>query len=448
MWCPSQLGSKNAKYIAIVDALEADIRAGKISPGDKLPPQRELADMLSVNLTTISKAYREAERRGLVKGAIGRGTFISAGVSKTLEPPKSNLFATGAIEMGIVFSLNHLEPPLEDRIANLSAKRQLSEFRCYSEPAGLSEHLEIGTSWAKSFGFDIGIDRLVVTAGAQHALTCTLMACFAPGDSIAVDCLTYSGLKNLAAMMDIRLTPIEMDAEGMIPDRLRAACKSRATKGIYLMPAFHNPTAITMSAKRRRELVGIIKEHHLLLIEDDPYYFLASEAQPAMSSFVQDQSVFIGSFSKILHAGLRVAFVVASAPIRERLAAAVYNTIWMAPALNVAIICDAIVEGLIENVIQTKIKEAQRRNHIARSVLPFSANNVFNKGFYVWYQLPEPWPGYAFEAEARKRGVNINCAEQFAVGNPDITPAVRICLTATNTTQELESGLSRLAEIL
>ena len=403
MWCPSELGASKSKYIAIADALETDIRDGKLLPGAKLPPQRELADLLSVNLTTISKAYSEAERRGLVKGTVGRGTYVAAGVAKILEQPKSALFKAGEIEMGIVFPLNFLEPTLEEGIAKLSSKQELSRFSCYSEPAGLPDHLATGAQWVKQFGFDIGIDRVVATAGAQHALTCTLMACFNPLDSIAVDCITYTGLKNVAASMNIRLAPIEMDAEGMIPDRLQAACNSRLIKGIYLMPALHNPTGITMGSRRRQELLGIIEEHHLILIEDDPYYFLASKVQPAMSSFVPDQSVFIASFSKILHAGLRTAFVVASTEIRERLAGAVYNTIWMAPALNMAIICDAIVAGVVDKVLSAKIAEAAHRNLMAWSSLPFPAGTEPGKGFYIWYTLPDPWTGYEFEAQAQKK---------------------------------------------
>lgn len=403
MWCPCIGNSHKAKYIVIADDLETGIRNGTVLPGEKLPPQRELAEMLSVNLTTVSRAYREAERRGLVKGVVGRGTFVSAGVTKTLEQPKSAMFRAGEIEMGVVFSLNHLEPTLEEGLSNVSAQQDLSEFRCYSEPAGLPDHLAVGAQWVGQFGFVVGIDQVVATAGAQHALTCTLMACFKPGDTIAVDCITYSGLKNLAAMMNIRLAPIEMDSDGMRPERLHAACQSHLIKGLYLMPAFHNPTGTTMSVKRRQELLRIIEEYRLLLIEDDPYYFLASTMQPAMSSFVPEQSVFISSFSKILHAGLRVAFVVCSRQLRERIAAAVYNTIWMAPALNMAIICKAIVGGVVEQVINDKIAEAIKRNHVAWAMLPFPEDRAPGKGFYIWYQLPESWSGYAFEAHARSR---------------------------------------------
>lgn len=447
MWFPKQLNKQKAKYIAIADALERDIRNRIAFPGEKLPSQRELAYALSVNLTTVSRAYGEAERRGLIKGTVGRGTFISADATKILECPSPTLFKAGEIEMGMVLSLYHLEPELEEGIAKLSSKQSLSEFKSYSEPAGLPHHLAIGREWVKNFGFEPSLDRLVVAAGAQHALTCTLLSCFSPGDRIAVDCITYSGFKNLAAMMNIRLTPIPMDAEGMMPDCLKTLCNSKTIKGIYLMPGFHNPTGITLSIKRRKELLSVIEEFQLLLIEDDPYYFLAAAPLPAMSSYIPENSVFICSFSKILYAGLRSAFIVSSKKIRSRIASAILNTIWMSPALNTAIVCDAIVNGTVERVIQRKIEEAKRRNDIAWSILPFSSNAVRTNGFYIWYQLPEPWSGYEFEAHAKKEWVSISCAEQFTVGSPDIAPAARICLTPVSK-HELSEGLSRLADIL
>ncbi len=448
MWFPRDLNMGRAKYLAIADALEQDIRAGKVLPGDHLPPQRELATQLSVNLTTISRAYRDAERRGLTKGVVGKGTYVSADAVRLLEQTESSIFKSDIIEMGMVLSLRHLEPNLEEQIAKSSQKQDVTQFGGYSEPAGLPKHLGIGAEWVKQFGLHASADQLTITTGAQHALTCILMTCFKPGDHLAVDCLTYPGLKALAAMMNIRLTPIPIDAAGMTPDSLKTACQSYSVNGVYLMPGFHNPTGITMPAKRRQELLSIIKEQHLLLIEDDPYFFLANDTQPAMSSFLPDNSIFICSFSKMLYAGLRVAFTVSSKKIRSRLAGAILNTVWMTPPLNAAIICDAIEDGTVARVIRQKIKETKRRNEIAWSILPGKADTSQNRGFFIWYNLPEPWSGYEFERQAKLKRVSVSCAEQFAVGSPKISPAVRICLTAAPSLQELSTGLARLSETL
>lgn len=448
MWIPDINRSNKPKYIAIAEALESDIGSGRMKPGEKLPTHRDLADALNLNVSTITRAYSEAERRGLVSGTVGRGTFVSADASVTRELMRTEDKATGLIEMGLVLPLYEKDPDLLERIEKLQIRHRLSDYLRYTDPAGLPEHREIGAQWIARFGMEAGPDRITVTAGAQHALACTLAACFQPGDRIAVDFLTYPGLKTLAGMMHTRLTPIVMDIHGMIPEALEIACKRDAIRGIYLMPSVQNPTGILMPAERRKALVQVIEKNGLLLIEDDAYSYTAVEKLPALSTFLPDHSVYIASLSKILFAGLRSAYVAACPRIRARLAGAVLNTLWMAPTLNTAIISDCIQDGTVDAIIGHKLAEARIRRSIAEKELGLDAEPHGRQCFFLWHPLPEPWTGKAFEDKARDAGVNVFCAEKFAVGSEDVSAAVRLSLSGPESREELTAGLKKIREIL
>lgn len=448
MWKPKLLDQRKPKYLAIADALEADISCGRVAPGEQLPPQRELADSLSVNLSTVSRAYREAETRGLTAGTVGKGTFVSADVSVNLEMIERGRQEYDQIEMSLVLPFQNHEPDLGQRVSDLARNTDCSSFSNYSDPCGLPEHRQIGAQWAARFSLDVSPDQVIVTAGAQHALTSIFAALFKPGSRIAVDQLTYPGLKALANMMHIRLAPVMMDEQGMIPEQLDAVCRSNPIEGIYLMPACQNPTGISMPAGRREQIAALIKKHSLLLLEDDAYYFTADESQPALSTLLPDHSLFLAGFSKILFGGMRTAFVITAEKYREQIIRAVLNTIWMAPTLNAAILCSTIEDGTIDKVIGRKLKEAQARNKILQANLPLQSSSGPSCGFYRWCALPDSWSPVLFEERARRNGVNVFCEEKFSVGSSPAGNHIRIATASPATRQELGRGIALLKATL
>jgi len=121
MWIPRIDKTDKPKYIAIADALETDIKCGNLLPGQQLPPQRELADRIRLNVSTISRAYREGERRGLIGGTVGRGTFVAADATITREMMRSGGVRQNVIEMGIVVPLYH-QP--DGKICSIAEKRR------------------------------------------------------------------------------------------------------------------------------------------------------------------------------------------------------------------------------------------------------------------------------------------------------------------------------------
>ena len=448
-WLPLVEKGNRHLYQALADAIERDVRAGRLGPGMRLPTHRDLADALGLNVSTVTRGYAEAERRRLIHATVGRGTFVSSdgGLFPSLAAPEPHV--PGIVEMGIVTPLYDLDPDIGEGLRRLSARRNLSRLLHYAAPAGLPEHRAAGAAWTRRYALDADPADVVVTAGGQHALTCCLTALFHPGQRLAVDTLTYPGIKSLAASLDIRLAPVSGDGRGMSPADLDAACRREDIAGVYLMPGVHNPTTVFMPPARRDEIAAVIRRYGLLLIEDDPYSLTYPSGPAApVSARVPERGIFIAGVSKAFGAGLRVAFMSVPAPLRAELSDAVLNTVWMASPISAELACSWIMDGTADAAVEAKRQEARSRNCAAAQLLAGYVYQGHETGFFVWLHLPEPWSGAALELRAREAGVNLFGAERFGVGHEPLPAAVRISLSGPKSLDDLANGLDVVRRIL
>jgi DNA-binding transcriptional MocR family regulator len=214
------------------------------------------------------------------------------------------------------------------------------------------------------------------------------------------------------------------------------------------MPGVQNPTSVHMPAARREALAELILRHDLLLLEDDAFGHTGVQQLAAVSALAPENSILICGLSKILYAGLRSAYVVATGRYRRLLSRAILNTIWMTPTLNAAIIAECITSGAVERMMAHKLREAVRRNLLAAQKLAGCSYRGLPAGYFVWLQLPQPWTGPDFEAACRESGVTLFNAEKFAVGGVAAPAAVRLSLTGPGTLAELEKGLDLIVKLL
>ncbi len=435
-------------YKRVADGIERDIFSGKLYPGEKLPTHRDLADRLQINVTTVTKGYKEAEKRGLLAATVGRGTYVSSDVGTNSSMVSHKAQAPGMHELGLVNPLYQFDPDLSDGLQKLHRRCDISTLLQYSDPAGLTGHRQVGAKWAKRFGIDADPEDVMICAGAQHALTCVLSNLFSPGDRVATDFLTYPGMKTLSAMLGLRLVPVEMDASGMSAESLDRVCRRNDIKGIYLMPGVHNPTTITMPESRRKDVAEIVAKHNLIAIEDDAYDLTRPGVISPLSALVPGNSIYIAGISKALAAGLRVAFVVMPPRFRKAVYEAILNTIWMAPPLNVALVAQWIKDGTVDRVLELKRTEAAKRFALASELLSEYVIHGIPTGFFLWLSLPEPWTGALFERRMKEQHVNVFGAEKFTVGDAAAPAAARISLTGTKNLDELTISLQRIKRVL
>jgi len=447
MWLPELENRAGPRYLAIAEALQEDVSRGRLQPGARLPTHRELAYRLGVTVGTISRAYLEAERRGLVVGEVGRGTFV-----RRLGPDSAQVGSI-ANPVPINLALNQPAPAapaseLATTLAHLSRQNDLEKLLAYRDERGHAAHREAGAAWLARSGIAAGAERIAVTCGTQHAFHVTLLAVTQPGDTLLVEALTYPGLKTLAARLGLRLQGIAIDREGLIPESLEAACREGKPRALFIMPTLHNPTTATLSAARRAAIAEIARRHDLLIVEDDIYGFLCDEHPGPIANLAPERTFYVTSVSKSLAAGLRLGYIAAPAEYVARIAAAIRSSVWMAPPLIAEIVTRWIRDGTAARLAEVCRQDVRRRQVRAMQILGGYDIETHPASFHLWLHLPEPWRWADFVAAAEKRGVRITPPDVFVAGRAAAPHAVRVGLSAIESDARLESGLSRLAELL
>jgi DNA-binding transcriptional MocR family regulator len=448
IWEPRLEGRKGPRYRAIVEALAEDVAAGELRVGGRLPTHRDLADRLGVTVGTVSRAYSEAARRGLVSGQVGRGTFIRGGHDPAIDTGDDD----GPVDLG----QNHPpDPPgqpqraaLLGALASLTARADAGRLLDYPAAGGNPADREAGASWIERSGVEASPQHVLVCTGSQHGLTVVLATQLGPGDLLLTESLTYAGLKSVAGLLHLRLKGLPMDAEGLRPEALEEACREGGAKALYLIPTLHNPTTAVMPEGRRREIVAIARAHGLAIVEDDVHGLLPLEHPRPIAALAPERTYYLTSTSKTLAPGLRIAYVLAPPEMVARLSASLRATTWAVAPLMAAVASTWIADGTADALVAARRQEARERQSIARDRLAGADFDAKPEAYYLWLRLPEPWRGDGFAAEARARGVLVTPAEAFAVGRAPVPHAVRLCLGAARTRATLSRGLLAVAGLL
>ena len=445
MWYPKSINTNQALYKAIADAMEKDIHQGILNAGDKLPPQRKLADLIGVNLTTITRAYQEASNRNLIETRKGDGTYVRNIHAGTLN----RITNAPLLELGLVNPGTSDLQPIMDALKKISSESAHLDIFGYVESQGLKRHRETAAKWFVQYGFrNVLSDQIVITSGAMNAINCVLSSLFQKDDIIATDSLTFAGFIHSAKMHGIHLIPIDSDHEGMCPEKLEQVCNTHKIKGIYLMPNMQNPTAKNMTDVRKRLLSEVIEKHNLLLIEDDIFAFTNLESNTALASLIPNQSIYICGISKLLYPGLRIAFVKVPDRFLNDFIDALVHTVWMASPISSEILNLLISQGDIHRVSASMRSTISKRQSLARMYLkPYVLSDNL-ESMYLWLQLPANWECDVFERFALRQGVNVFSASKFFVGNVKPPNAIRIALTTEQDEARFEEGLSRIANLL
>jgi DNA-binding transcriptional MocR family regulator len=449
IWSPALTNRSQPLAQAIVEALAEDIEAGQLKPGARLPTHRELADKIGVAIGTVTRAYLLAQRRGLISGEIGRGTFVRAG-GGSINPGDIEGEESSVIDL----SKNRVirdprDPLIAESLASISKATNLNPLLDYYQPAeGSLRHRAAGAAWLSREGFNVLPEQVLVCSGAQHAMFVALSTLTEPGDTVLTEEVSYPGIKALANLLHLQLQGLPVDEQGLQPEAFAAACRARQGKVLYCIPTIQNPTASVMPLKRRREIARLAREHDIAIIEDDVYGFLDEAAPPPIAAFAPEQCYYINSSSKSIAPGLRIGYMVAPIQAVNRTASAISSSMWEAAPLMAEMVTRWIEDGTLERVINWKRRETQARQTLARRILSDYPHNSHPMSCHLWLQMPEPWRGADFSERAAARGVSVMPAEAFVTGRGAAPHAVRICLLSTQDRAQLEKGLSVLQEIL
>jgi DNA-binding transcriptional MocR family regulator len=428
-------------YLALVDALETAVREGELQPGDQLPPQRAVADQLGIDFTTVTRAYGAARERGLVEGAVGRGTFVrrravddEAGLvdlSMNLPPPPQG------VSLATLF---------KETTAAILDRTEVATLMAYHAGPGAPGQRAAGTAWLASTLGEVGPERIVVCPGAQSALTAVLTTIARPGAGVVVEPLTYPGIIGLAARLGLRLLACPVDEEGFLPDALSRLCAEERPAAVYLVPTTRNPVATTMGLARRHEVAAIVANSGAWLIEDDPYSRLIDSPLPALASLAPERTFHIVTVSKTLSPGLRTAFLAApSGALAQQVADALHATVLMGSPLTTAVAVRWIRDGTAERILAGVRREARLRRAIAGEVLPAARGDA--ESLHVWLDLPSGLDAGGLRSQAVARGLALVTTDAFATTS-DAPAGLRISLGGPAKASLLREALANVAALL
>jgi DNA-binding transcriptional MocR family regulator len=445
MWKPRidrKQGRKAPLYLALADAIAVDVQSGKLRAGDRLPPQRDLADALGVTVTTVTRGYAEAERLGLVSGEVGRGTYVRPPAFAPLAAPQDGLVDLGTNALLPLAHSGELSKSMGALVARTDPQRLFN----YQPHAGLPEHRAATAAFLQKSGVPADGANTILTSGAQHAMAVALATICAPKDTVLCESVTYTGMRSLAHHLHVRLQGVAIDSDGLIPDALEDAALESGGRTVYCMPSIQNPTGAVMSKKRRKEIAAVASKLNLTMVEDDTYGFLTAGTTPLVA-LIPDRTFYLTSLSKSVAPGLRIGFLRAPHNWIDRVVGAIFATTVTVTPLSAALAAMWVQDGTVDRVIEWKRQEVRARQQLARGVFGSKVSGS-PESQHMWLPLPPRWSAEDFTRAARQRGIIVTAGRDFAVERHDPPNAVRICLGPPAERTSLMNALTTLSEIL
>lgn len=454
IWSPEIPGEPDLPlYLAIARAIEADVRRGVLARGERLPTHRDLAERLGVNVGTVSRAYAQCERAGWIRGEVGRGTFVggapSPGVGERFGRAAPD--AAETIDLGLNVPVPRPAPDLAAALRALADDPCSDRLLGYRPPEGDLDDREAGVLALREHGMEVPADRVVICAGGQHGLAVGLATFCRPGDAVAVETLTYPGLRAAAESRDLCIEPVAVDGDGLVPESFAEVCARSRPRALYLSPTLQNPTTSTLPLARREAIAEIASRYDVGIVEDDVHRMLAPDAPPPVARLAPERSIYIATLSKSLAPSLRIGYLAVPDGLRERVTLQVWGTIWMVSPIACALASGWIRDGTLSRVAAGRREEAAARQALAAEVLATLPGDFRLRSaptaYHAWLELGGGWNATAFANAARERAVILTPADAFHLGAGPAPRAVRLSFSGAADRASLVRGLETVVEI-
>lgn len=445
-WRPDLSRRPGPLYLAIVDALESDIRTRALATGAQLPTHRALARSLNVTLSTVTRAYREARERGLIEGETGRGTFVR---DRSVRGRSGRAGESDSAVIDLMVNqppIGALPGVLGDALKRLAGSARVADLMGYGNSAGLERHREAGARWVARAGVTAGPGNVIVCCGAQQALFAAMSASLSAGDLAATERLNYAGIRRIADLLGITLEAIAMDRGGIDPDAFEDACRRRPVRALIVTPNLHNPTTAVLDLERRKALVATAQRHGVRIIEDDVSGPLLEAGLPPLHGLAETEAAYVSGTAKSIYPGLRIGYLVVPENQYQRHVDPVHTSSWGAPALMAEIASAWIDDGTVDAFIDHHRRESAERARLAASILGDRLHTC-RGGYHGWLELPDGWRPEEFATLARLDGVAVAPSSMFTLSG--VPPAaVRISLGSVDGLHQLRVGLERLGDLM
>lgn len=433
----------------LIEQLAADIRSGRLPPGTLLPTHRQLAARHGVALASASKVYGQLKAMGLVIGETGRGTFVrDCPRQRDWDSAEEARLNSETIDL----SFNHPTQPcqadmLRAMLRELSTSGDLAALLHQQPPGGRQHERQVVSQFlAEHRGLDAGAERIVLVNGAQQGLDIAVRTLLGPGDQLAVDALTYPGLKMIASAQGFGVRPVPVRNDGPDLHALDQLCRERGVRAIYCMPTLHNPLGWVLDDIQRRSIVDIARRHDCFLIEDAAYAYLAEGAPPALATLAPERTLYVSSLSKSVATGLRFGYLVVPEALVSRIRSQVRASHWSLPSLITTMGTRWIADGTVARLEAAQRVEARQRQAIAQRVFQGMAMIANPGSLFVWLPLPEDLRMDRIATALAARNIAVSKAEAYAT-TPHAPHALRLGLSSVPL-EQLEAVLLRVRRVI
>lgn len=452
-WCPILVEGEGPKYLALSRALRDAVRTGTLAEGAQLPTVRDLAWSLKVTPGTVARAYQIATQEGLLEATIGRGTFVAArsprlGPTQALFQDRDPGVAQGRVDLR-----SPQLPDVGQAEAIADALRRIADkpldWMDYTSQSGEEPLRRAVCDWLayRVLGaFDA--DDVMLTHGGQNAIS-LILGCCLRGDRpvVLVEDLSYPGFRYAARLARAEVVGVEMDAEGILPDALEAACRKHGPQVLCVSPDTQNPTTARMSETRRAEIVSIARRYDLQIIEDECYAAVNPD-QPALRALAPERVWYTGSLSKSVSAALRFGYVVCPTGMGEagRLTAQ-YGFFALSQPVN-ALCLDLMQSGAAQDIrAKAQVELSERLQMVVNRLGAFDLAWTPAMPF-AWLRLPQGWRVSSFTRMAEDQGVLLRSSDQYALVHGRAPNAVRLAIVGNISRPQLDAGIEALARLL
>jgi DNA-binding transcriptional MocR family regulator len=449
------------KFEEIVALFIEKIEDGTFQPGDRLPTHRDLAYDYGCSIGTASRAYAELERRGVCYGRIGQGTFVygtprdEAGIGKGAIFPKEiwSEGQRGLTDLSKNSYFHHeTENRLRDAAQRLFRRNEPGAYFSYSDSRGRPRDREVAATWLSTMLQSVDLDNIIITQGAQSGLYLAMATLASAGETVATEALGYPGIRAAAYELDLRLAPVAMDEEGLVPEAFADICRRGNVKILVTVPTNHNPTGATQSLVRRKQIIDIARRYSVTIVEDGVYAPLQNWGVPTYRDLAPDISLFLTTCSKVMSPALRLGYMVAPDNLVPRLATKMTTMTWMTSPLILDMANFLFQSGQVAEQGRQLVEVCFRRERLAHDILgrwldrPLSPSH--SPLSHIWIRLPDEQSMNDFFSSARRENIVVVAGDTFAMNKSVDVDHVRICLMAEPREDKLVKALERLATLL